>query len=383
MDPFAKTLAIETWILYLCGVLLIACRMASRRIARKSWKKLQSDDYLMVVILVTFTGVVVCANETAQHGSNYIPLEKALALTEEEHEDAIYGSKMTFILEHFTLVSLWLVKACLLIIYNRLTLGLREHLVVKVLAVYVAASFVIIELLFCTVWCGPPITMYWDVPTKNSQCATYYDHLITTSAFNISSDLMMLCIPIPLVLRSRIPLKRKLILCAVFSLGLIVILMSVLNRYVNFTEEYTVNFLRWYVAEVATAVYVANVPLLWPLLRELFSLSSFANSYGRQGVSYPSGRRATNTQRSRLRSRVSHMEDSMESIVQHAPADHDKTAANVLDRGLELSPIHERHYQATVTTEGVEQVAERRVSHHTRPSQSGIFRTVEVVQYRE
>ena len=28
---------------------------------------------------------------------------------------------MTFILEHFTLVSLWLVKACLLIIYNRLT----------------------------------------------------------------------------------------------------------------------------------------------------------------------------------------------------------------------------------------------------------------------
>ena len=60
-------------------------------------------------------------NETAQHGSNYIPPEKARSLTEEEREDASYGSKMTFILEHFTLVSLWLVKACLLIIYNRLT----------------------------------------------------------------------------------------------------------------------------------------------------------------------------------------------------------------------------------------------------------------------
>ena len=42
-----------------------------------------------------------------------------------------------------------------------------------------------------------------------AQCATYYDHLITTSAFNISSDLMMLCIPIPLVLRSQISLKRQ------------------------------------------------------------------------------------------------------------------------------------------------------------------------------
>ncbi|KAE8347024.1 hypothetical protein BDV24DRAFT_158017 [Aspergillus arachidicola] len=70
----------------------------------------------------------------------------------------------------------------------------------------------------------------------------------------------------------------ELILCAVFSLGLIVILIAILNCYVNFTEEYTVSFLRWYVAEVVTAVYVANMPLLWPLLRESFSLSSFANS---------------------------------------------------------------------------------------------------------
>ncbi|KAE8421981.1 hypothetical protein BDV36DRAFT_303747 [Aspergillus pseudocaelatus] len=383
MDPFARTLAIETWTLYVFGTVLALLPMASRRIARKSWRKLQTDDYLMVVILFTFTGVVVCVNETAQHGSNYIPLEKALSLTEEEHDDAVYGSIMTFILEHFTLVSLWLVKACLLIIYNRLTLGLREHLAVKVLAVYVAASFVIIEILFCAVWCGPPVTMYWDVPTKDSQCATYYDHLITTSAFNISSDLMMLCIPIPLVLRSHIPLKRKLILCAVFSLGLVVILMAVLNRYVNFTEEYTVSFLRWYVAEVATAVYVANVPLLWPLLRELFSLSSFANSYGRQGVSFPSGRRTTNTHHSRLRSRLSHMDESTESIVQHSQPDHENGGFRAFDRGLELSPIHERHYRATVMTEDVEKPVERNVSHRTSQSLSGIYRTVEVVQYRE
>ena len=45
-------------------------------------------------------------------------------------------------------------------------LGLREHIVVRVVAVYVAVSFVLIEILFCAVWCGPPITMYWDVPAK-------------------------------------------------------------------------------------------------------------------------------------------------------------------------------------------------------------------------
>ncbi|KAE8323657.1 hypothetical protein BDV39DRAFT_208639 [Aspergillus sergii] len=193
----------------------------------------------------------------------------------------------------------------------------------------------------------------------------------------------MLCIPIPLVLRSQIPLKRKLILCAVFSLGLIVIFAAIFNRYVNFTVDYTVSFLRWYVAEVATAVYVANVSLLWPLLRELFSLSSFANSYRRQGVSFPSGRHTANTHHSRLGSRLSHMDESTESTVQHSPADNEKGGFRFLDRGLELSPIQEQHYRATVTSEDVEQPVERHVSHRTSQSLSGIYRTVEVAQTTE
>lgn len=69
--------------------------------------------------------------------------------------------------------------------------------------------------------------MYWDVPAKEGmffheaillgsgdtersieQCASYYNHLITSTVFNISSDLMMLCIPLPLLVRSRLPWKR-------------------------------------------------------------------------------------------------------------------------------------------------------------------------------
>ncbi|KAE8353470.1 hypothetical protein BDV28DRAFT_164924 [Aspergillus coremiiformis] len=363
MDPFSRSLTIESWTLYVIGKVAIYRRItylvASRRIAQKSWKKLQIDDYLMMVTLVTFTGVIVCVNETAEHGSNYIPLDKATALTPEQHEDAIYGSKMTFIMEQFTLASLWLVKACLLSIYNRLTLGLREHLAVKVLAVYVATTFVIIELLLLLVWCGPPVTMYWEVPARDSQCATYYHHLILTSTFNISSDLMMLCIPIPLIIRSRISLQRKFILCGVFSLGLVV---------------------RWYVAEVSTAVYVANVPLLWPLLREVFNLSSFVSSYGRQGAS------ERFTPRNRLswfRSRLSRMDDSTEMIVPPPQSDLEKGVARPFDRGLELSPIPARHYQATVTTEDRDQPVKEPLSPRTIDSQSGIFRTVELMQSRE
>lgn len=77
------------------------------------------------------------------------------------------------------------------------------------------------------------------------------------------------------------------------------------------------------------------------------------------------------------------MDESTESIVQHSQPDHEKGGFRALDRGLELSPIQERHYRATVTTEDVEQPVERNVSHRTSQSLSGIYRTVEVVQYRE
>lgn len=60
-------------------------------------------------------------NEVAKNGSNYMPAEVAASLTDEGRQKAIYGSIMTFVLEIFTLTGLWTVKACLLLLYSRLT----------------------------------------------------------------------------------------------------------------------------------------------------------------------------------------------------------------------------------------------------------------------
>ena len=50
-----------------------------------------------------------------------MPPEEAAALTPEGVHSAIYGSIMTFVLEIFTLTATWTIKACLLILYARLT----------------------------------------------------------------------------------------------------------------------------------------------------------------------------------------------------------------------------------------------------------------------
>ncbi|KAI4157471.1 MAG: hypothetical protein L6R39_000656, partial [Caloplaca ligustica] len=87
---------------------------------------------------------------------------------------------------------------------------------------------------------------------------------------------MMIYIPLPILLRARLPLKRKIILCGVFSLGFLVILSAILNRYYNFTAGFgSLIYLNWYVGEAATSVFVANVPHLWPLLSRLCGLGAF------------------------------------------------------------------------------------------------------------
>ncbi|KAI4271228.1 MAG: hypothetical protein LQ337_006161 [Flavoplaca oasis] len=122
------------------------------------------------------------------------------------------------------------------------------------------------------------------------QCASYYHHLITSAVFNITSDLMMLYIPLPILIKARLPLRRKIILCGVFSLGILVILSAILNRYYNFTEPYgSLVYLNWYTGEAATSVFVANIPHLWPLLSKIFALGAFSSLRRTAGTSSSNG----------------------------------------------------------------------------------------------
>jgi hypothetical protein len=257
---------------------------------------------MMVFALVNFTGVVVCINEVAKNGSNYMEPEAAAALDAKGVAQAVWGSKMTFVLEIFTLTATWTVKACLLMLYARLTEGtsIRQRWAVRFVAAYCVLTYILCIFLFVFYWCSPRTYEYWAVPVRIMQCATYYNHMIFATACNISSDLMLLFLPIPIMIKIRLPMKRKLGLCAVFGLGIFNILAAVLNRYYNFSNPNSYVFLYWYVAEVGVAMYVGNLPLCWPVIRLALgskgdsSNPSYPNSYPNQ-PSYPnsSGRRTT------------------------------------------------------------------------------------------
>ncbi|KAI0129022.1 hypothetical protein BJ170DRAFT_579305 [Xylariales sp. AK1849] len=267
-------LVAESWTWYaLCWTVVLA-RTISRRVLRGSFKKMQSDDLLMILAMMTDTVLMVSMNIVSNTSSNLIDPNDNTVLTPANIQERVYGSKMVLVVEQMQILTVWTVKVCLLIMYARLTMSLQQNLAVKIVAGYVAFGFVLMEILYFAVWCRP-FSQYWAVPPNSIQCSAATDHLITNAVLNITSDIMIIAIPMPIFLQVILPVKRKAILCGVFALGIFTILSAILNKYYSFTEPFGSSWTFWYIRESSTAIITANLPFTWTLLQRTFNLRSF------------------------------------------------------------------------------------------------------------
>ncbi|KAL5121590.1 hypothetical protein ACEQ8H_000662 [Pleosporales sp. CAS-2024a] len=269
----------ESWIWYTCATCLIAARLISRKIHLGAIRRLQYDDCIMgLFVTAAYTALIVCSNKYVKAQSNLLPPGFDVgSLTAHDLDRRRYGSKIVVVVEQAQIAVIWACKTTLLTMYHRLTRTARhsENLAIKLLSAYVALGFVVMEILYFAVWCRP-ITEYWAVPEpSSSQCNALINHRITKAVFNLSSDIIMLAIALPMLIRSMLPMKRKLILCGIFSLGIFVIIASMLNSYYSFKNPYRQTWIFWYVRESSTAILVANLPYTWTILREFFDLDSF------------------------------------------------------------------------------------------------------------
>jgi hypothetical protein len=165
---------------------------------------------------------------------------------------------------------IYTIKACMLILYTRLTLGLTAQRLVKYLAIYVAIGWCASEIAFFTA-CRP-FNGYWAMPPPDPQCTTLQHYALVQGCFNISSDTLMLFIPLPLITRLSMPWKQKGVLLIIFSMGIFIILAALLTKIFNLTNIWDPTYMLWYTREASVAVYVSNLPMIWPLLREYFPI---------------------------------------------------------------------------------------------------------------
>jgi hypothetical protein len=114
-------LEVESWIWYAITWLLVMARLASRRLLLGSFKKLQLDDALMILAMVTDGILIASINIVSKSSSNLIDPNDHTELTPDNIKERVFGSKMVLVAEQMQCITIWLVKACLLLMYHRLT----------------------------------------------------------------------------------------------------------------------------------------------------------------------------------------------------------------------------------------------------------------------
>ncbi len=122
---------------------------------------------------------------------------------------------------------------------------------------------------------------------------------------------MILAFILPVVFRLHLPLKKKIIICGIFSLGVFTVrlpllrrisciafisrldavtkvcaqlIATILNRVYNLRDPYGDSWVAWYLREPSTAVLVANMPMMWPLVQRIFHIGSFMSETRGSGL---------------------------------------------------------------------------------------------------
>ncbi|KAI0506398.1 hypothetical protein F5B22DRAFT_453168 [Xylaria bambusicola] len=295
----AVSLVVESAIWFGITILVVIARIVCRKILLGSFKKFQTDDILMLIAVVTDTIFLVTMNILHTTNTNLIDPQNPPILTPQEIDSRVYGSKLVLVVEQMQIATTWLVKGCLLIMYSRLTgFNKIQAMGVKIVAAYTVLSFVVMEILYLGVWCRP-FTEYWAVPPKSTQCSAATNHLITNAVLNISSDLFILIIPLPIFAQINIAFRKKVVLCGVFALGSFTIGAAIANKYYSFTSPFASTWAYWYIRESSTALIVSNIPFLWTSVRFALRLTSSRGATsgktdGAGGLSYGHNAKSVN-----------------------------------------------------------------------------------------
>jgi hypothetical protein len=102
-----------------------------------------------------------------------------------------------------------------------------------------------------------------------------------------------MALPFPVLIKTQIPLQKKLILCALFSLGTFITIIQIIRIQ---TIHALVNLLQssgiilWSMVENNIGIIIASIPPLSPLVRHWKEKSTGGSSSGRRGgASYAMG----------------------------------------------------------------------------------------------
>jgi hypothetical protein len=137
--------------------------------------------------------------------------------------------------------------------------GIRIFLVVTFVAVLIATLSE----------CHPFQENWQVVPEAKPTCRQGYGHLLTMGTTDIVTDLLLVLFPIPIIVRSNMSLKRKVQLVALFSMSLVLVVITAARIPLVIDKRGLQQYRTvWASSEILAATGVSNAIILGSFLRD-------------------------------------------------------------------------------------------------------------------
>jgi fucose permease len=180
-------------------------------------------------------------------------------------------------------------KSSILIFYLRLAKNTHKILRMAswiVLTIVLTAGTI---LTFMNIFQCHPITSAWDIHIKPERCIPLLTEFICSAPVNVTTDLAIMALPIPVITSMRLPPRQKTILVITFALGFFITVVDVVRIYYlqqaitlaptgasadpdaifsqsdNFSWNASLS-LMWSAVEVNVGITCACIPTLKPLI---------------------------------------------------------------------------------------------------------------------
>ncbi|KAI1142641.1 hypothetical protein F5Y05DRAFT_420553 [Hypoxylon sp. FL0543] len=278
----------EVWGLQGTAYLVVALRYYNR-ISTLGWRSLASDDAIMFLAVIVYTAESLMAYLVAAYwkglANNAMTDAQRAALSplSEEWHLRVNGSKthVVGLLLYTTL--LWLLKACWLVYYSRLTQGVANMRRVIHWGVAVVGVTYVSCLLVAFLKCIP----FDPSPGNNCMPAISAVQTIYVMVVNTLTDFYLMAIPLPVVWNSHLPWRKKLVLCVMFSGGFLEMAFGIV-RCVSILTLGDIDPAQsgyWSVRESFVSFVLTNLPMVYPMFRRFIEKGrSLSRSKGTSGA---------------------------------------------------------------------------------------------------
>ncbi|PLB35332.1 uncharacterized protein BDW47DRAFT_128265 [Aspergillus candidus] len=272
---------VELWLLYTIGVTLTLLRTYAR-VRAGAIGHLRAEDFLVWAGIIFYTAQTALAysvgNVARGLANNGLTDAQRSTLSYDslEYQLRVIGSKIQVAGWTTYSVLIGLLKLSMLAFYIRLTEGLGYRYRGPV---YVGFALVIGTMLISIITIFTacrPFHRYWQInPDPGNACQAAVSTPVVWASFasNVSTDIYLILIPIPMLWISRLKLLKKVTTTIVFGAGLFVLVCAILKSVFVLTDPVNGAQLagEWGTRETFAAVVTTNLPMIFHFLRPLLS----------------------------------------------------------------------------------------------------------------